>query len=145
MKSISLIVISFVVIISCKKANEAITLPLSNVATISSVASVFGPWRVANGSWSITGQGEKSYKNFTGLATDQYDFKPDGLLYIQEGNGTDTVEYNIIEGNRIVFKFKNSSTDTMQVIQLDARKIFFYEEKILGDGSKLTLTKNLEK
>jgi len=84
----SLITLMIFCIISCKK---------------NSTATIVARWNVVNDSTLLEGIGlvQGGHSNYKGVATDYFDFSPNGYLYEKEGIYLDTAKYSLLPNNQV--------------------------------------------
>jgi hypothetical protein len=65
--------------------------------------SILGKWLILNDSTKITGRDSfpSSHSNFIGTASDYYDFRSDGKLYVKEDDYLDTMAYEVTGNNQV--------------------------------------------
>jgi hypothetical protein len=73
----------------------------------SAIPCIVGKWNIVNDSSSLAGnailQGGDS--NYIGMASDYYDFRVNGNLYIKEGATLDTAIYTMVSANQVKITF----------------------------------------
>lgn len=148
-----LTVLFFVIMVfeSCKKDsatldNNTLLIANSNKDTISSSASIVGIWKILKDSFFVV-DAPAFFKthdsSYIGVATDYYNFRQDGSLYIKEGNVSDTLAYEILPNNQVNFIYNTYITITDSVgnsIQTKYKKAFTITTLI---ETNLTMSSNI--
>jgi hypothetical protein len=154
---VGLIIFAILTLAHCKKGaltvskvNNSDSLAIiasSNNDTISPYATPVGVWHIIKDSFFVVQAAPfLKYKDsvYSGKATDYYDFKPDGSLYIKEGSTMDTLAYQILANNQLAFiyNYYNIVTDSLGNIISKTKRKKTYRITALT-ATNLTMSSNI--
>jgi len=107
--ALSLLLLVSLITTSCKKDDTTATTTTSAIV----------------GKWSLVSDTTKDDVNpanagsYTGVSTDYWDFRADGMAYVREDIYTDTFPYKVLPDNKMLFGVGIGS-DTVSIIKLTA-------------------------
>ncbi len=64
---------------------------------------VVGVWKVSNFSYNDFYSNANHFTSYTGIASDYWDFRTDGKIYLQESGVKDTVSYSIVSDTKMIY------------------------------------------
>jgi uncharacterized lipoprotein YehR (DUF1307 family) len=142
MKNILFIQIVLIMIFSiaaCKK-NDLSRSADSNTSTIDPQA-IIGKWNVTDIATTMKSKDSKVTTTNRKITNQHWEFKGDGYLHIQSGSSFETIQYKIMNSNRIILSYKNA-VDTLE-LTINTNKLTFLENKLLYNGNTLNESVNL--
>ena len=145
MKKLSyiLFVLLMVSTYSCKKGD--LNKSINNAAAVEQ-PSIIGKWTITNMTVTLTHKDSKISNNTakpteSSAAKQQWEFKSDGNLYIQNGLSALIIPYQRPNAGKIILSYKNVP-DTLDVT-IKLNKVLFTENKILANGKTSITTLEL--
>ena len=131
-----------VVLSSCKK--NGIHDSIIDTHPLVTQTSIIGKWALTNMTITIKDRDAKTAnapRSMPSLSRQQWEFKTDGNLYVQNGSSVATIPYTTTSAGKIVLSYKNRP-DTLDV-GVGLNKITLLENKILANGSRSTVALEL--
>jgi hypothetical protein len=128
---ILVVLVSVVSVEACKKSD--LSRSADSVTSTINPQAIIGKWNVTDIATTIKSKDSKVTNTNRLITNQQWEFKANGYLQIQSGPSFETIQYKIINSNRIILSYKNA-IDTLELI-IKTNKLTFSENKVLYNGN----------